>query len=298
MTAARHRLLLAAIFVAALAATLYETRVLLRQRDSLAAIRHRLTALERELSSTRADDAARARELAATTEELDRLRREQAALAPVDRAVAAQLDNWLQRVTTLKQQLAQRPALQIPELQFLTTKDWLDATKDGSLDTNLGVRRSLSRLRELAKWHVFKPLSGALTRYLEANHQQPPPDASALAPFLDRPIDPAILQRYTLASFNEHSDDPRFMTKDGLARWFLRENQSLDDYYDSTLTYGPDGAGMLSWATRFSREVDDAANAYRRAHNSQSPTDPAQLAPYLAHPLDPDFIRDRLNPRF
>lgn len=297
MTAARHRLLLAAAFIAALAATLYETRALLRQRASLAALRHRLAALERDLTSTRAADDARARELATATEELDRLRREQASRAPIDRAIAAQLDGWLQRVTTLKRQLAQRPALQIPELQFLTTKDWLDATRDGSLDTDLGVRRSLDRLRQLAKWNVFKPLSAALTRYLEANHNQPPPDATALAPFFDQPIDAAILQRYTLASFNEHSDGPRFTTKDGLAQWFLRENQSVDDYYDSTMIYGPNGSGALSFATRFNREVDTAANAYEKAHNNQRPTDPTQLAPYLAHPLDPDFIRDHLKPR-
>ncbi len=90
---------------------------------------------------------------------------------------AATIKAWTARMTLLKRKVAEMPDKRIPELQFLTEKNWADAAKDANLNTEDGVR-------EAAK------------EFARNNNGRMPSEASPLAPYLKHPIDEATLQNY------------------------------------------------------------------------------------------------------
>jgi hypothetical protein len=283
-----QKILVAATLTIALGTGLYETRVISRQNAELQALQDNS---QRELRALRAERDDKARQLAAALQELEAERAKVTnALASSDPAMESALDAWLQNVVRLKQRLQQMPNEQIPELQFLTAKDWLDATKEAKLDTDLDMRRALSQLRQSAKQHFAPQLADALRRYLGANDSRPPTEAMQLAPFFDSSVDPAILQRYGVPTASQQANLPR----GDAGPWLLYEKAPVDDYYDSALFFGKTGNGMRL-VSHFGDEVNAAIKAFRGANNDQRPTDPAQLAPYLHSSIDPAFVRQKLS---
>jgi len=283
-----QKILVTATLTLALGTSFYEAHVISRQDAELQALRDNS---QRELRSLRAERDDRARQLAAALQQLET---EQAkivnALASSDPAMESALDAWLQNVVRLKQRLQQMPNEQIPELQFLTAKDWLDATKEAKLDTDLDMRRALSQLRQSAKYHFAPQLADALRRYLTGNDNRPPTDAMQLAPFFDSSVDPAMLQRYGVPTASQQADLP----KSGAGPWLLYEKATVDDYYDTALFFGKSGNGMRL-VSPFGDEVTAAIKAFRSANPGQRPTDPAQLAPYLHSTIDPAFVQLKLS---
>ena len=63
---------------------------------------------------------------------------------------ASAAKSWLARVSQLKERLQQTPGAKIPEFQFLTEQDWLNAAK-GDLNTDEDYRRALSGCETLRK---------------------------------------------------------------------------------------------------------------------------------------------------
>jgi len=290
---ATQKVLVTAVLLLAIGGGIFEARVISRQRVELEEQRRSMAALQREIETIRAERDDRARAFADAEDELQKLHAKTAASA-VDPAVEAALDSWLQNVVRLKKALEKTPSSQIPELQFLTAKDWLDATKETTLDTDLDVRRALCQLRDDAKRHFSLLLFPALKRFLSANNQQPPTDLIQLAPFFEPAIDPAILQRYGVFE-NLGSDDIHFTAKDGSTqKWVIREKQTVDPYYDSTFQYSADGFGF-GGRSQFDKEVEAAIASFRAANNGASPTAPAQVASYLHSAIDPAFIQKRLS---
>jgi hypothetical protein len=161
-----------------------------RQRDDalgqLAALRSenqelrmRMAALEgaaHQLMETKARDAATARD-----------------------PTQATLISWLGRVNRLKQRLQTSPDQQIPEMQFLTDQDWLNATQN-KLDDDDDFRHALSALRYDAESAFQKMLSYALSAYARANNNQFPTEVLQLQPFFSAPVDNSILQRWEVSS--------------------------------------------------------------------------------------------------
>lgn len=280
-----QKILAAAVLVAALGTSLYEARVIARQRVEQQALRERTARLQGELVTLRADRDAVARRLALAREQLASLSK---AAAATDPALESALDGWLQNVAKLKQRLEQMPGEKIPELQFATAKDWLDATKDPKLDTDLDMRRALSDLRRAAKQHFATQLDAALKRYCEANQNQLPTDAGQLAPYFDGPVDPALLQRYVVGSAQ---DFPGLRLDDGKKdTWVLRENGPVDPYYDTAFFLAQNGFG-IRLISPFGDEVEAAIKSFKTANNGQKPTAPAQIAPYLHSAIDPEFVQ-------
>ena len=285
-----QKILVAAALTIALGTGLYEARVISRQNAELQALRDNS---ERELRSLRAERDDQARQLTAALQQLEAERAKVAnALASTDPAMESALDAWLQNVVHLKKLIEQRPDQKIPELQFLTAKDWLDAAKDVKLDSDMDVRRALSELRRMAKYRLMSPLGAAFRHYLEANHNQPPSDGTQLAPYFETPVDPAILQRYGTVPAG---------TTGGVAspdigdQWRLREKASVDDYHDSALLISNRGNVALQYVSKFGDEVYAAIEAFRAANNDQRPTDPSQLAPYLHSTIDPAFVQQKFS---
>ncbi len=293
-----QKILVTTALVAALGAGLFEAQALFRQNAELARLRQRTSALEHDLASTRAERDAWARELSNARAELASLRAKAAAFAGADPAVEAALDAWLQNVVRLKQRLENTPASQIPELKYLTAKDWLDATKENPLATDMDFRAALSQLRLCAKLHFSVSFADALHRYLKTTNNQPLGDVNQLAPYFDSPVDPALLARYKVASPAELGDNA-IPFKDPAGNptpWVVAEKQSADPYFDSYVQFDAIGWGYSS-SSSYDQEVSNAIEAYRKANADVRPSDPAQLVPYLHSVIDPEFIRRKLTAR-
>ncbi|HVU25241.1 MAG TPA: hypothetical protein VHE13_14025 [Opitutus sp.] len=288
---ATQKLLVATTVIAVLGG-LFEAHLIHVRNRELADLRQRTAQLERDLASLRAAHANETRQSAADRDELATLRARLAAFNAGDPAIEDALDSWLQRIVTLKKKLETSPELQIPELKFLTAKDWLDATKETTLGTEMDLRAALSQLRSLAKRHFASHLRRALFRYLQANNNQPPADTAQLGPFFDSPADSAILERW-----GKFPDGPSYFAVglDGKpVGWVIREKQPVDPYFDTRVSVSATGFGS-SDSSQFGTEVEAAIQSFVKANNALVPTTPAQLAPYLHSDIDPDFVRRRLE---
>jgi len=128
--------------------------------------------------------------------ELARLRAEKSTAAPDPFTLTVLAETA--RAARLNQQLALAPEKRIPELQYLTLADWLEATRDADLDSDAGVRKALSRLRRLAKSRLYPAWQQAFRAYLDKHDNQLPADLAQLKPYFETPVDDAVLTRYQL----------------------------------------------------------------------------------------------------
>jgi RNA polymerase sigma factor (sigma-70 family) len=189
------------------------------------------------------------------------------------------------RVKSLRQLVDQRPDKQIPELQFLTDKVWADVAWNADLDTEDGIRVALSNLRGEAE-NIFlnEMLHNALKKYLAANNDILPASLLDLKPFFNVPVTDAMLSRYELLQSGK--PDPRAD--------LVKLNSYTDEDYDSFHTITLNGASGGGF-NRNQDAINDAAREFARLNNYQSPTNPAQIAPFLSRTIDPVTIQKYLN---
>jgi len=153
-------------------------------------------------------------------------------------SMTAEVTSWLARVNELKQKLDQRPDLKIPELQFLTPRDWLTVALDAKLDTDTGARLAFSRLRAAAK-QAFSPiLRQALNSYVQASGGQLPAEILELKPYFNPPVDDALLARYQLVRTGKASDVP---TQNPTV---IAEKTQVDADFASLLNVGLNSASL------------------------------------------------------
>ncbi|HTZ20473.1 MAG TPA: sigma-70 family RNA polymerase sigma factor [Opitutaceae bacterium] len=315
---ATQKILAAAALTVAVVTGLYEAHVISRQNAGLQALRE----------SSRRERADNARELAAVLQKTTVERAKvSTALASIDPAMESEMEAWLQKVVRLKQRLEQMPEKKIPELKVLTEQDWLDATKNSKLDSDMDVRRALNELRFFAKERLVAPLGIAFQNYLKANNNQPPSDATQLEPYFDPPValtttvkgddnnqlprDPTqlmsffaaadarakksialeILQRYGAPSAEQTKYLPP--AQDGTP-WIFCEKTAVDDYYDTTVCVSSGGTLSLRTFSKFGNEVQAAIKMFSDGHNGHVPTEPSQLAPYLHSAIDPAYLQEQL----
>ena len=137
------------------------------------------------------------RELLALRGEVTRLRRQSQALAQSKKVETADLSDksWLDRVGRLKQRVAQTPEAQIPELKFLTDRDWLNAASH-KLDTDADYNKALADLRAYGEGNFLQIAEKALRKYLESHHDEFPTELSQLKPYFETSPEDEILGRY------------------------------------------------------------------------------------------------------
>lgn len=168
-------------------------------------------------------------------------------------------------VSELKARLAQAPDQTIPELQFLTEQDWLNAVKDMQrLATENDVRRGLSALRGFAKKNFAQMVHTALVNYAQANSSQSPTEMSQLAPYFASAPDALLLQRYEI-------------TQPGLVN---EKATPIDDQDDTYYQITKDGAEVILGSVA-EKTLSRAFQAFVDAHNGEKPKDPSQLRPFL-----------------
>lgn len=190
------------------------------------------------------------------------------------------------KMALLKRELEQMPDKKIPELQFLTQKDWADAARDADLTTDDGIRQALSKLREEAENTFLNDMTkNAIKQYLAANSNVLPTDLYQLKPYFDVPVTDEMLQRYQLLQTGTPNSSAPLVKEIAVP---------VDDEYDSYHEISINGAGG-SGINEVASAVLTAANAFAENNNGQKPTDPSQLIHYLKQPVDAARIQKYLN---
>ena len=184
----------------------------------------------------------------------------------------------LAKVNKLKQRLAETPNAKIPELQFVTEQDWLNAA-NGKLDTDADYRRALASLRSAAESKVAFMLQKALKTYLQSSNGQMPTDLDQLQPNFDSPMDDAILQRWEIAPAS--TVQSLGMGGDVI----ITQKTPVDDVFDTRYGIGPNGFGSTDFLPNETFEtMKPVFDAYRASHNGQWQTEMSQLLPYATTP--------------
>ena len=244
-----------------------QIRQLQRERDD---VTKHLAALQAENEQLKSNQ---------NTAELLKLRGEVArwqneANDPIDESAKA----LAAKMNKLKQRLAETPSAKIPELQFVTEQDWLNAA-NGKLDTEADYRRALASLRSAGESKVGSMLKKALTGYMRGNNGQMPTDLAQLQPYFDSPMDDAILQRWEIAS----AATVKSLGLGGDV--IITQKAPVDDVFDTRYGIGTVGFGSTDF---LSREIAPTMNplweAFQAAHNGQWPDDVSQLQPYAITP--------------
>jgi RNA polymerase sigma factor (sigma-70 family) len=296
---------IAAALVASLGAAIYEAR-------QAASLQARVQSLQQQKgpSAEMLEQLTRERDeamkgLVALREEVEQLRKDRSEL-PKLRGEIARLRNdaqelaklkvsatndpttseavsWSDRVTRLKQRLEQNPGARIPELQFTTEQDWLNAAR-GKLETEKDYRQAMSALRSAGESKFASMLQPALNKYLDANNQQFPTDVSQLQPYFKTPVDDALFQRYAVLPAEA-------VPNLGMGgNWIITQRSPIDEEYDSRLGIGPSGhgsTGSQAWNDPLAETIktlDPVMKAYAAANDGRQPGDPAELLPYLKTP--------------
>ncbi len=241
--------------------------------------------------------------------ELLKLRAEVTALRQMvrERATAESTAGaWAARIARLRQSFDQMPDQRIPEMDFLTDKDWAAATRDAELSTDEGRRKAMCALRSAAKNNFLGAVREALNKYLaaanggdlprlpaemaefiNAHEGVLPTELAQLKPYFDVPVNDAALQRYQFV--------PTGKLHDNVSDILVREvAPPVDMEYDTRHDMGLHSGGVSSVNT-IAEAVAAAAKEYAQANNGQTPSDPVQIAPYLRQPLDPALVRNYLG---
>jgi RNA polymerase sigma factor (sigma-70 family) len=198
----------------------------------------------------------------------------------------AEAVSWKSRVDKLKARLDQTSGARIPELQFITEQDWLDAAK-GELNTDQDYRRALSSLRHAGENKFVVDLQPALKKFMDANNGQFPTDLVQLEPYFKAPVDEAVLQRYEIIPAEN-------LPNLGMGgNHIITQKAAVDPEFDSRWGIGPNGfgtTGSSSWTgedialVSAVKTLAPILKAYIAEHGGNEPTDPSQIQPYVSTP--------------
>jgi RNA polymerase sigma factor (sigma-70 family) len=262
-----------------------------RERDDAM---HRLTSL--------ADEKSRDTELLKLRTEVTALRQIARERATTESTTGV----WATRIVLLKKRLDQMPDKQIPEMEFLTDKDWAAATRDADLSTDDGVRQAMGALRSAAKDNFLNAMRAAIKKYAAAanggglpgdpaqlaqainvNADLLPSDLMQLKPYFEVPVEDATLQRYQLLHPGK--------VHDNLSDILVKEiAPPVDDEYDTHHEMGLNSGGVSS-VNLIADAIAAAAKDYAQANHGQAPSDPAQIAHYLKQPLEAALVQKYLR---
>jgi hypothetical protein len=209
----------------------------------------------------------------------------------VDKSFDAVAQNLALRAAQLRDRLENVPQMRIPEMQFLTERDWLNA--GGSvkqLENDDDYRRALGSLRSRAKGVFGGMMQNAVRQYVEANGGTLPTEMAQLQPYMNPPADPALLDRYALVASGPLGDAQR-------GRTIITENAPpLDNEFDSRFEFSLNSSYSHT-VNRNGAALEAAAVAYAQANQGLLPSELSQITPYLREPIDPGIVQDFLSHR-
>ena len=257
--------------------------------DPLKAEVQRLAALVAK-SATRGDSSNEVFQLRA---EVARLRDEAkqagraraiASAAPGNDPTQQTLRSLGMRAEMLKQRLAQTPEFQIPELALIEEKDWLDAAAYvEDLQTDEDFRRALNSLRARGKQKAGSQLQAAMRKFAEANNDAIATDLAQLQPFLEKPLDPAILGRYQIVhsgKLGEAGRDQDIISETGAP---------VDPEYETRFSFRRNGSTSTSYSL-IGQEIEAAAERYAAANGGRLPRTVSHISGMLTSNIDPQRV--------
>lgn len=203
-------------------------------------------------------------------------------------ATEATLGAWLERVGKLRRQVTDSPAHRIPEMDFLTDRDWLLVTRDNPLAGEMQLRRALADLRRLAKEQpeVNRNLTNAMRDFGHAHPGQVPVSVLDLQPYFKPALSNALLARYELV--------PPGMANIQTKTWVLIEKTLIDGEFDTQYYHGLDGSSGNFFSSNRGSTVNYSQifAAFSRDHPNEFPTRSSQLEPYLPATINVATFRD------
>ena len=300
-----QKTLITATVAAAVGAGIYEAHQVATLQNQVQTLQQQQTEHLQQLQRERRDAANR---LSALADEIERVKGNSTELLKLRGEVTRLRNNEndpaesevkasLAKVNLLKQRLEQTPGAKIPEFQFLTEEDWLNAAK-GSLNTDEDYRRAFSALRNAAE-QMFRPMIQlALRRYIHGNNGQFPTDLSQLQSYFNTPVDDAILQRWEIVPA---SDFPNVGVG---SDWVMTQKAAVDDEQDLCFILGPDGGGSFNFKTEECfRALAPALQAYSAANdgkelplvNQSGLSDLSPLKPYIKTPQEQAAVQELMQ---
>ena len=291
MTTLQKTLIVAAL-AAAIGTGIYGTRQASAMRTQVQTLLQQQAAVaDQNAQLTRERDTA-ASQLAAlrnanpdpdrNTAELLRLRAEVTRLKTDAQAKAGNTNDqtlseamgWKNRVSQLKQYLEQFPTAKIPELQFVTEADWLNAAKN-KLITERDYRQALSFLRGYGEIKFEFMLQKALAGYMKASNEQFPTDLRQLQPYFDSPVDEAVLQRWQIVPSTT-------VQNYGLGGdMVITQKAPVDDVFDTRRAIGSRSSTSMGYLNvETATLLNPVRQAFSAANNGRSPNNSSQLLPY------------------
>jgi len=261
---------LPALLAICVAGLFWQDRVNRRLHGELDQLHATLERQSAELKRTQRASAAQEQRIQA---DLERLKAQVSALPASPAGVSK--DNWLERVQVLRRLFAQSPALSIPELQFATEEDWLDAARKPII-TEDDYRRAMARLRDSSITHFAPQLHTALKQFAMDNSNAFPNDIAQLKKYLPSLADDALLNRYKIAPDNELS-----VHVGGGNGFSITQVGPVDEDFDSQFVIGVDGYGCTPYSAERIRAIVEALGpAYRKAHPDVPIRSAADLLPF------------------
>jgi hypothetical protein len=208
-----------------------------------------------------------------------------------DNSFDAAAQNLALRAAQLRDRLENVPEMKIPEMQFLSERDWLNA--GGSvkqLENDDDYRRALGSLRSRAKGVFGGMMQKAVRQYVEANGGTLPTEMAQLQPYMNPPADPGLLDRYVLVGSGTLGDAQR-------GRTIITEKAPpLDSEFDSHFEFSLNSSYSHT-VNRNGDALEAAAVAYAQANKGLLPFEPSQITPYLKEPIEPGVVQDFLSHR-
>jgi type II secretory pathway pseudopilin PulG len=286
---AMQKIAMVCLLTAAVATSMYEARQAANARAELASLQQLQAQADQQI-----DDLQRQHNESLTTTHESKSGPGRAS-EPIEisrlRGEVAQLRSELNdlpthRATRLKQKLEQMPDKAIPELQFLTDKEWLTAAWDADLDSDDGVRLALRKLRDQSVDRFLNQMRTAIRAYAAGNDDLLPPDLFQLKGYFQTPVTDEMLQRYKLLQTGKLSE----VSRDSL----VRKVSYADPDYDSRQEMSINGGGGSSF-NRIEEAINDAAREFARNNEFQTPVRPDQIAAYLDRTIDPGTVQKYLD---
>ena len=171
---------------------------------------------------------------------------------PVEDTFETAVRELAARAAELNRHVQNMPNLDIPELQLLEEADWLSAAKGAEFDTQEGIRKALSKVRQKAKTQFAELAAAAFNDYYAASQGSAPTDPAQLLPYFKTPIDAALLQRYQLVP----SSAVQSLMEIGPL--LLSEKAPVDREYDTHFYIGSRGFASFALGPTGSNDPDTA----------------------------------------
>jgi hypothetical protein len=271
-------------------AGLFEAGVVYRNAAELEKLRQDSNRLQSQVRQLRDERDTAAGRLDAVERQIDaRLASAAPPAAGSDAALELQMKTWLANLDRMKELLAQRPSLGIPELRLLPESSWFGIAASAKLDSDEAIRRAFANLRSRAENLMANKLKSALNAFVKANDGLLPDQPGQLLPFFDPPVEAELVERYQMLQTGRLSD----LSQRDAGMRLMTIKSPTDVEYDSVWMIGTSG---FSTSGAMSYNVSEARKEFTKANNGQKATSAEQLLPFLKWPTDSAALEKYLHP--